>query len=133
MIKRLSAQHIRTLSSIVCALLLCTCSMNSAQADNQGSAKSACAAPVVLLGAVTGIVVGTPIAIARVSGKSIAGIFHEYDGDPVCWQFWGRPLCLPIGIIEGTVKGCVVGPKNAIKYAKDKPFSKDAFSLEELK
>lgn len=120
-------------SAIFCAVLCSAYFAPTALADDQGSVKDAYAAPVVVLGAATGIVVGTPIAAVRMSGRDIKAVFDQYDGDTFSWKFWGRPLALPIGIIEGTIKGCIGGPKNAIRYSKDKPFSKDAFSLEELK
>jgi hypothetical protein len=116
----------------VAVVLVTAMGSSYALADNQSAGKSQ-AAPVILLGATTGIIVGTPIAAARMSGREIKAVFHEYDNDTFAWKFWGRPLCLPVGIIEGTIKGCIAGPKNALHYSKDKPFSGDAFSLNELK
>jgi len=123
----------KILLAIVNAVLLSACLVPSGLADDQGAVKSICAAPLVVLGAVTGIVVGTPLAIVRLSRKDIKGIFHAYDSDTFSWKFWGRPAALPVGIMTGTIKGCIVGPKNAIRYTKEKPYSKDVFSLEDLK
>jgi hypothetical protein len=132
MLNRLKKTTNAMLLSITCAMLVSALVADSVLADDPGPVKSACAAPVVVAGAITGIIFGTPIAIARMSGRSMSAIYHEYDNDPVCWQFWGRPVALPLGLVEGTIKGCIIGPRNAFRHAKDKPFSRDAFSLEDL-
>lgn len=129
--KKLPAQKNKTMDSIFCALVLSAFSMNGALADDPGAVKNT-SAPLAFVGAITGTVFGTPIAIVRMSGHSMLGIYHLYDKDPLCWQCLGRPLALPLGVVEGTVKGCIVGPRNAFRYAKDKPFSKDSFSMEAL-
>jgi hypothetical protein len=105
---------------------------SSAIADTSQGVENLCSTSSVLVAATAAIVVGTPIATTRITGKSINSIFHEYDGDSFSYKFWGRPFCLPVGILAGTIKGCIVGPKNAIRYAKEKPFSKESFSLKDL-
>jgi hypothetical protein len=121
----------KTLAASVCAVLLAACSVCRALADSQGAGKSA-SAPVVVLGVASGIVVGTPIAATRMSGRDMNAIIQAYDGDTFAWKCFGRPVAIPLGILEGTIKGCIAGTKNAIRYSKDKPFSKEAFSLEDL-
>jgi hypothetical protein len=132
MLNRLKKDTKTMLPSIACTMLLSAFCADGALADDPGAVKGACAAPVAVAGALTGIIFGTPIAIARMSGRSMSAIYHEYDNDPVCWQFWGRPCALPLGLVEGTIKGCIVGPRNAFRHAKNKPFSREAFSLEDL-
>ncbi len=117
--------------SVIFAATVIACTASNALADDQGAVKKVCAVPILMFGAAAGIVVGTPIAAARMSGKDMKAIYHEYDDDTFSWKLWGRPLAIPVGILEGAIKGCIIGPKNAIRYA-NKPFSKEAFSLEDL-
>jgi hypothetical protein len=132
MFNRLYLRSNRIYISSLCALLLNSISANCALADDPTANKGTASAPVAFVSAVSGVIFGTPIAIARMTGRSMSSIYHMYDKDPVCWQFWGRPVALPLGLVEGTVKGCIIGPKNAFRYAQDKPFSKDTFSLDDL-
>jgi len=99
---------------------------------NQAATKTNPSVPLAVFSSASGLIVGTPIAAVRLSAKEMKSIYHEYDNDPLCWKFWGRPLAIPFGIVEGTIKGCIAGPKNALHWSSVKPFSKEAFSLEAL-
>lgn len=118
--------------SFLFAWLLSVSIYPCAVADKSSAGNNIYTAPTIVLGTTAGIVVGTPVATTRITGKSIKAIFHEYDNDSFSYKFWGRPFALPMGILVGTIKGCIVGPKNAMRYAKEKPFSKESFSLEDL-
>ena len=98
---------------------------SGAIADSSSAGKSIYNTPIIVSGAAAGMIIGTPIATTRITGKSIKSIFHAYDGDSFSYKLWGRPCALPVGILAGTIKGCIVGPKNAFRYAKDKPLSKE--------
>jgi len=110
--------------SFIMAFGLCICMPSLANDPaNQAATKTNPSVPLAVFSSASGLIVGTPIAAVRLSAKEMKSIYHEYDNDPLCWKFWGRPLAIPFGIVEGTIKGCIAGPK---------PFSKEAFSLEAL-
>lgn len=100
-------------------------------AQDSGLAKKMMVAPVRVAGCLTALMVGTPIAMARLSARS----FHEcaygdadIDGAPTGGDL---VLALPMGIGQGLSQGIYYGPRNAFVNF-DKPFSKDAMSLRAL-
>ncbi len=103
-----------------------------AWADASSAAKGVLSAPVHLLGALAGCTVGTPIAIARYTGRDCREMVQEYKGDTPSWKLWGLMPGIPIAIFQGTMQGCFHGPKNALANCIDKPFDKEAFSLGDI-
>jgi len=79
-----------------------------------------------------GIVAGTPIAIVRKTGRQYMGCVKEFKKDSNTYKFWGAVYSAPVAVTAGLIKGAIYGPKNALHYSVDKPFSKDAFSLGDL-
>ena len=82
-----------------------------------------------------GAIVGTPIAIVRLSKRETIAATKELSGET------SNPLIvlpcaslgLPAGIISGCFQGVLYGPINGWKYSDDKPYSKESFSLGEMK
>ncbi|HNB24505.1 MAG TPA: hypothetical protein PKZ32_18945 [Candidatus Melainabacteria bacterium] len=89
--------------------------------------------PVKVVAFGTTAVVGTPVAVVRMSAKNSCESTKSIAGDK------GNPLVtgmaalagVPFGIFTGTLEGSYYGMKNAAMNT-DKPFSKDAFSLGDL-
>lgn len=83
----------------------------------------------------TGVIVGTPIAIFRKSVECTASDTKELVGEsknPIFLVPAGM-LSLPWGVFSGSVEGLYAGIADSWVYADDKPFSKDSFSLGEMK
>jgi hypothetical protein len=90
--------------------------------------KTAAMLPVRAAGVFVGITVGTPIAIARMTKKRFhAWVDNETDMDND--KFNAMLFAVPMSVGEGLAQGLFYGPRNAIVNS-DKPFSKDALSLE---
>jgi hypothetical protein len=88
--------------------------------------KTAAMLPVRAAGVFVGVALGTPIAIARMTKKR----FHDYVGDSKdMGEDGGMLLAIPMSFGEGLAAGLYYGPRNAFVNS-DKPFSKDALSLE---
>jgi hypothetical protein len=83
----------------------------------------------------TGVIVGTPIAIFRKSVECTVSDTKELVGEsrnPVFLVPAGI-ISLPWGVFSGGVEGLYTGVANSWVNSDDKPFSKDAFSLGEMK
>jgi hypothetical protein len=97
----------------------------------ESEVKKAVMFPVRSAAAVLAVMVGTPIAISRLSVQR----YHRYLEDAADLDPQGGPsasivYALPIGFGEGFAHGLYYGPRNAIANF-DKPLSKDSLSLGE--
>lgn len=123
----------RILTTLLGTVLFSAFTLQPAPAKEQGMGKSICQLPMSALGLVTACAVGTPIAITRLSSKGTEHMMHDFKHGAPSGKFWSALASVPLNIAKGTVKGCVVGPKNAITNCARKPFSKNAFSMGRLK
>ncbi len=82
-----------------------------------------------------GAVVGTPIAIVRKTWENSGNIAGKLTGnkDNDVLSTGVQVLALPIGVFPGAIEGVGFGTANSWKNSKDKPFTKEFFSLGELK
>jgi hypothetical protein len=114
---------------------------------SQTSSKSSSSGPIGRLGGmfskvpknvpafVAGVVVGTPIAFVRMSKREVVSATRELVGETE------NPLILapasvlgvPAGIMSGGIYGLAHAIGNAWTNADDNPFSKDSFSLGDMK
>jgi hypothetical protein len=111
--------------SIIVAL---ACALPCGAEDGKSVAKSAVMMPVRIAGCFAALAVGTPIAIMRIARtqyKDYVDDAKDMDGD----AGGGRVLSIPMSVGDGIAQGLYYGPRNAIANF-DKPFSKEAFSLE---
>ncbi len=82
-----------------------------------------------------GWVVGTPIAIARMSKREIIAATRDLVGDtsnPILLGA-GGVLGVPAGLMSGGMYGAYAGVADSWVNANDNPYSKDSFSLGEMK
>ncbi len=91
--------------------------------------------PARFVSFLAGVVVGTPIAIARKTARAVVADTKELVGERTTpW------LVVPVGmfttpwaLLTGTVEGAYAGPVDGWVYSADKAFSKDSLSLGEMK
>jgi hypothetical protein len=81
-----------------------------------------------------GAIGGTPIAIVRVSARETVSATRDLVGETSNPLLLGAAgvLGVPAGVLSGALQGPVYGMKNSWDNL-DEPFSKDAFSLGEIK
>jgi len=107
---------------------LCTATiLPSAAEDSDTVGKKLAAIPLRTAGCFWALMVGTPIAITRLSAKR----YHEHMDDVADLEgssSGGVVYALPMGFGEGLASGLYYGPKNAFANF-DKPFSKESVSL----
>lgn len=112
---------------------LSTASVVPAFAGDDSPVMKAFMLPVKVVAFGTTAVVGTPVAVVRMTAKNSCESTKSIAGDK------GNPLMtgmaalagVPFGIFTGTLEGGYYGMKNAAMNT-DKPFSKDAFSMGDL-
>lgn len=82
-----------------------------------------------------GVVVGTPIAIARMSKREIVTATKDLTGetDNKLLLGAGGVLGVPAGLMSGAIYGVYAGVADSWVNANDNPYSKDSFSLGEMK
>lgn len=93
--------------------------------------------PARSAGLVTGLALGTPIAIVRKTIEKAesftTSIASAGNSNPtVAEQITAGLVGVPAGIIVGTADGIYCGAKNAIINCVDNPFTAESFSLKEL-
>lgn len=81
-----------------------------------------------------GVVIGTPIAIARKCVQQTVNATHDIVGDSTNPLFVlpAGALSLPYAVLGGTLEGVYTGAINAWVNSDDDPFGKDSFSLGEM-
>jgi hypothetical protein len=82
----------------------------------------------------TGVVIGTPIAVVRHSYQdTVEGNRDLLGQSKNFFTYLFFPLAttvsLPFGCFSGALEGAFYGPWNSAKYADEKPYSKESFSL----
>ncbi|HEY9786471.1 MAG TPA: hypothetical protein V6D17_13775 [Candidatus Obscuribacterales bacterium] len=125
----------KILAAALCSLAVTTSVYLPASAKDIGeTAKAVFMVPVKLVSFSAGALVGTPIAVVRMTSKNTVQATKDISGkdaNPIKVGF-ASLLGLPIGVVTGTVEGGYYGMENAAIHT-DKPFSKEQFSLGELK
>lgn len=83
----------------------------------------------------TGAVVGTPVAVVRMSKREIVTSTRELVGDTDNPLFLGAGgiLGVPAGLMSGAIYGLYAGVADSWVNADDNPYSKDSFSLGDMK
>jgi hypothetical protein len=81
--------------------------------------------------------IGTPIAVVRqvaVRIRDFTGTFADKIGgkDSFPPNLFASVLSIPFGTLVGSAEGLYYGPKNAVQYGFEKPFSQDSFSLGDM-
>lgn len=149
----------RSIAAIMCAVSLFAVTTLAANAEDSPAAKadsdsgasssksSSSSGPTGRIGGVlskvpknvpaflAGVVVGTPIAFVRMSKREVVSATRELVGETE------NPLILapasvlgvPAGIMSGGIYGLAHAIGNAWTNADDNPFSKDSFSLGDMK
>ncbi len=84
---------------------------------------------------VVGWVVGTPVALTRMSKREIITATRELVGDTDNPLILGAAgiLGVPAGLMSGGIYGLWAGAADSWVNADDNPYSRDAFSLGEMK
>lgn len=103
-------------------------------ADIGSAAKFAAKMPVEFASFCTGAVFGTPIAVARKTAQNSVKATKDASGnsDNKGKLAAASLIGLPVGIFTGSIEGVYWGLANSWTNSS-KPFSKDAFSLGEMK
>ena len=102
--------------------------------DNLDCVTSISMMPVRLGGVATGVVIGTPVAVARESYKSFLDLtgagaeqIHAKDCAPACLLV--SVFTLPASLVLGTVKGSYYGVKNGVLKGFSTPFNSESISM----
>lgn len=95
----------------------------------EGATKKLVMIPVRTAGVACALMLGTPIAIARLSAKRYRGHRDDVSDMEGPGTASGVLYAMPMGFGEGIAQGLYYGPRNAIANF-DKPFSKAAMSLD---
>lgn len=121
-------------SLIGCLAVSLFCGAPTYAAEAGECAKKVAMAPVRLAAFGSGVVVGTPIAVARKSWTNYVDATNAAAGgsDKMLPLAAGALVGMPVGIFTGTVEGLWLGWANSWKNSSEKPFGKDSFSLGEL-
>ncbi len=93
--------------------------------------------PARSVGLVSGLALGTPVAIVRKSierAQSFTNSIASAGGnkDNIAEVITAGAIGVPAGILVGTADGIYYGAKNAIVNCVDHPFTAESFSLKEL-
>lgn len=92
--------------------------------------------PVTATSFAVGAVFGTPIAMVRKARVETVNATKDLIGEsknPILVTLFGTGFGLPAGALSGALQGVVLGPYHSAKNSVDEPFSKDVFSLGEMK
>ena len=84
---------------------------------------------------IAGVVVGTPIALVRMSKREIVTATRELVGEtdnPLILGA-GGVLGVPAGLMGGALYGLYAGTADSWVNADDNPYSRDSFSLGDMK
>lgn len=103
-----------------------------AMADD--SVKGAAMIPVRLVAFAVGAVVGTPIAVLRKTCENTSNMSEELGGkDNPALRGASALATLPFAIFKGGLEGMYYGTANSWANSSEHPFSKDSFSLGDMK
>lgn len=105
---------------------------SSTQQKSKFSPKMLVTAPERFFMACPGAIVGAPIATTKKIIDESKQATIDLVGDnrnPVVLSVFGLFLGIPAGVLSGSTEGPVKAAANGWKYANDKPFSKEYFSL----
>lgn len=111
-------------------------STDKAEKTEAGGVKGFIASfPKRFVASIPGTIVGTPIAIVRMSKREIGIAAKDLVGETSNPIFLAPAYGLAItpGIMSGTIYGVFAGAADAWKNSEDAPFSKEAFSLGDMK
>ena len=116
----------------VLAVCISLTSFLPAMADD--SLKGAAMIPVRLLAFGVGAVVGTPIAVLRKTCENTTTMSGEIGGkDNPALRGASALAILPFAVFKGGLEGLYYGTANSWANSSEHPFSKDSFSLGEMK
>src|SRR5271170_133026 len=137
----------RRLAALILSISLCGWSTSIALADDQPAPPASDAKPAPagkaadgnvakrMAAFLTGVVVGTPIAVVRKTIQCTVSDTKELVGEnrnPFFLVPAGM-LAFPWGLFSGGVEGLYDGVADSWVNSADKPFSKESFSLGEMK
>jgi hypothetical protein len=82
-----------------------------------------------------GVFLGTPVAMVRKSKEEVVSMAKDITDNSKNPLYLGLAgsLALPFGAWAGTLDGAISSMKNSALYSVDRPFSKDSFSLGDLR
>ena len=126
----------KRIAALLGVLALSAASFAPAQAvEAPDVAKSLVLTPVRLVAFGVGAVVGTPIAILRKSYQDTSSTAEQISGksDNKFKTAGAYLFAWPVGVFTGTLEGTYLGTKNSWMNSSEHPFSKDSFSLGEMK
>lgn len=115
------------LAVFITSALSLSSALPSAAEDSDGVGKKLITIPLRTAGCFWALMVGTPIAITRLSRQRYR-VYMDDVADMEGSSNGGVVYALPMGIGEGFASGLYYGPKNALANF-DKPFSKESVSL----